>query len=219
MPYTSYKRTRRTPPRPKKRVRKAMGRVVSLRPRLPSFRVLRTTYQFNWVPGTATTGNFWQYLVFNLGMLNNVAEYTALFDTYRINSLKIQIRPRYTDVDQANTTKSDTFVHVVIDPKSATIPGGTYTQVNLNTLLENGRVRTYSGTKPITFKIKYPCVKQDQNGTADSTFERGRWYSTSKATIAHQGVHIFMQDANMSGNFGQSYDFFYTFDVIFRGQK
>lgn len=200
------------------------------RPRMsrpPVFNVTRTSYLTNWSPNTTGTSGFWQYLQANLNNISNVSEYTALFDTYRINSIKFTFRPRYDSFagnDTTDTTlpgvtnQGTTDVHVVIDPKSLVGPSGSYNSTTLNAFLENGKVKTYSGTKPFSVFIKYPCILDDVNASGSVLIRRAPFLRTSSPAILHRGVHVFMQDTNLTGVFGQSFDIFVTMNMTFKGQ-
>jgi len=213
------KRSSRKTQRPRRYAKRSMRPARSLRAASPSLTVTKTCWRANWLPSTVATANFWQYYSARIGHLSGIAEYAALFDTYRINWYKITFRPRFTDVDQANTTKSETQVHVIVDPRTTTVPTGTYTSTNLNSFLENGRVKTYSGTKPFSFLVKYPCIVNDINTTAGARFERSPYISTTQTNIDHQGAHIFMADGNLSGVFGQQFDVYFTINATFKGMK
>lgn len=196
--------------------------------RQPMLNVTRTWWNSNWSPSTSSTAGFWQYLTTSVGAIPNIAEYTALFDSYKVNSLTITLRPRYdsfagndtTDTVLPNVTnQGGNDVHVVIDPKSTVSPSGTYTSANLNAFLENGKVRSYRGMRPITIRIKYPCIADDVNNTASTEFKRPMYISTSNTGVTIRGAHVFISDVNLTGNFGQSYDLFFSMNVTFRGMK
>jgi len=194
--------------------------------RMPSLNVTRTSYLTVWNPQTASTVGFWQYLTANLQNITNYNEYVAVFDTYRINSLKFTFRPRYdnfagndtTDTTLPGTTaQGGTNAHVIIDPKSGVVPTGTYTSANLNSFLENGKVRSYTGTKPFTINIKYPTITDDVNGTTGAVYKRAPFLSTKNTNILHRGAHVFLQDTALTGTFNQSFDLFVTMNITFRG--
>lgn len=197
--------------------------------REPYLRVRRTFWNFNWVPGTAATSDFWRYITFSANLIPNISEYTNLFDTYRVNSFTVTLRPRYDSFagnDTTDTTlpgvtnQGGNHVHVIIDPSSPiSTPSGTYVFGTLNSFLENGKVRTYDGTKTISIKVKYPCFVDDINNTAASDYKRSTWITTNNTGVSHRGVHMFIQDVNFTGAFGQSYDVFYTVDISFKGSR
>lgn len=198
---------------------------------VPNFvTVNRTWWSANWTPSTATTNDFWRYITVNLAACPNVTEYTNLFEQYKINSITFTLRPRYDSFSGENTTDTTlpgvtnqgaTRVHTVIDPRSALTPTGTYTSATLNTFLENGRVKTFSGNRPITIPIRSPAYVNDVNNTAgaENPLCRGRWFSTGATSITFRGCHIFLQDVNLTGTFGQSFDIFTTMNMSFKGAR
>lgn len=211
----------------KRYVRKAMMTRIP-RSRLPSVKVQRTFWLQAWAPSTATTAGFWQYWTTSPSQIPNITEYTALFDKYKVMSIKFTFRPRYdnfagndtTDTTLPGTTaQGGTNMHVIIDPTSNVTPSGTYDSANLNRFLENGKVRSYTGNKPISVYIKYPCVAEDTNGTANARYERAKWYSTNLPGVQHRGFHAFLQDTNLTGTFNQTFDVFVTYNIVFRGSK
>lgn len=218
----------RVPARPRKKARAA---VLYRAPRMARTNVLNLTRTFwtgAWTPGTATTNNFWQYLQVSLNQIPSIAEYVAVFDSYRINSFTVTFRPRYDgfagndtmDVTLPNiTAQGSTTLHAIIDPRSSIIPTGTYSASNLNVFLENGRVKSYTGTKPIKLTVKYPCVAEDTNGNTNAKYVRGSYYSTNQTGVVHRGIHVFLQDINLTGTFNQAFDTFYTLNVTFKGAR
>lgn len=200
-----------------------------IRPRgLPSMTVQRTFRADTWTPGVSSTGDFWRYLTTALNDCPNILEYSNLFDTYRINWIKYTLRPRY-DMFAGNDTRdttlpgvsnqAGTMVHVMIDPKSDVVPFGAYTYSVLNAFLENGKVKTYQGTKPISILVKYPCMLDDVNGNTRANIRRSTFLNTGMPNIQHRGVHIFLQDVNMTGTHNQAFELFVTMSVTFKGQR
>lgn len=192
--------------------------------------VERTWWSANWTPNTTTVAGFWRYITVNLAACPNVSEYTNLFEQYKINKITFTLRPRYdgfsgndtVDTVLPNVTNQGaTRVHTVIDPRSNTVPGGTYTSANLNTFLENGKVKTYTGNSAIVIPIRFPAYTNDVNNTAgaENPLCRGRWFSTAATSIEFRGVHIFIQDINLTGVFGQSFDIFTTMSMSFKGPR
>lgn len=218
--------------RPRRRYARSypMGRRVPRGIMQSLVNVKRTWWSANWTPSTAATNGFWRYITVNLGACPNVSEYTNLFEQYKLNSITFTLRPRYDGFsgnDTVDTTppgvtnQGATRVHTVIDPRSSTTPSGTYTSATLNTFLENGSVKSYSGNRTITIPIRYPAYVNDVNNTAgaENPSCRGRWFSTTATTIEFRGVHIFLQDINLTGVFGQSFDIFTTMNMSFKGPR
>lgn len=203
-------------------------------PRYPRYqasnvvRAVRTFYLENWTPSTASATGFWRYYNPSLSLLPSLSEFQALFDLYKIKAIKLTLRPRYdnfagndtTDVTLPGTTaQGGTNVHVLIDPDSTTIvPTGTYTSTNLNSFLENGRVKSYTGNKPISIYWK---PKVGDSMAVGEARVRPKWMGTSAtpASIVHHGVNVFLQDTNFTGTFNQSFDVFCTFYMMFKSLK
>lgn len=194
-----------------------------------TIKVYRKFWSQNWVPATTNTIDFYRYYTFTVTQIPNWTEYQALFDEYKVNWFKYTFRPRYDSFagnDTTDTTlpgvtnQSTTYLHTLVDPKTYITPSGTYTTSNLNTFLEQGKSKTYQGTKPVSVLIKYPCVAEDTNATADAKYVKAGWNSTNNPGVrAHRGFFIFAQDQNMTGVFGQTWDIFVECSVSFRGQR
>lgn len=189
-------------------------------------RLKRTCYVFTWTPSTTTTNDFWRYLGTNLSSMTNSSDITNLFDQYRITGLKYTFRPRSNSFDGANNTDTTlpgitnnpiVNVHVVNDPYSTVTSSGTYTSTNLNTFLEQGNVKSYTGLQP--FSIFFRPTVFDQIDGATAQKKRAPWLLTSQPAVNHYGIHVFMQDPNLSGIFAQSFDVFLTYYVQAKGFK
>lgn len=223
-----YKRKARAPRsrRPAKKARMTLSR--PLRAKAPSMTIHRKFWAFNWSPATTVTNDFWKYFSQQLTNLSDYAQYTAIFDKYRVNSMKFTLLPRYDSFagnDTTDTTlpgvtnQAGVCVHVVIDPSTTITPSGSYNSSTLNLFLENGRVKTYSGNKPINFTVKYPMISDDVNGTASAKCIRAPFLNVTQITTPFRGAHVFVQDVNFTGVFGQSFDVFCEMSITFKGMK
>lgn len=189
--------------------------------------VKRTFNYSYWQPSTATTSDFWKYYSFTLADLPSVAEFTGVFEQYRINAIKVTFRPRFDGFSGENTTdvtlpgitnQAGQLLHIVKDQRTTTIPSGLYTRANLNAFLENGSVKTYRGTRAINVYFK-PAVTRTTVSSASSTFDWAPWIQTSVTNANHFGFHAFAQDPNLTGTFGQAWDVFVTFYMQFKGLR
>lgn len=192
-------------------------------PRASAFK--RTFYSFSWSPATTTTGDFWKYIELTASAIPSNGEYAAVFDQYKINGFKYTFRPRYDGFEGSNTTdttlpgvsnQAGTMLHIINDPTSTTSPSGTYTVATLHTFMENGNVRTYSGNRPVSVYVK-PLIYDTVTG--GSTSRRPGWIPWSNTAIPHRGFHVFTQDTNMTGVFGQAWDVYVTVYFQCRGMK
>ena len=223
------RKARRAPARPRKR----MYKPSVPRLRVPKHDFLKTTRKFwvqNWTPGTGGTTDFWKYFAFTFGDMPNFTDYANIYDSYKITSVLLQLVPRYDGFNGNDTVdtvlpgvtnQGATRVHVAIDPKrrSNDGPTGAYTSATLNTFLERSKTKTYVGNKMISILLKHPCVLTDMNSNANAVAEKSKWLQTNISNVAHQGIHVFLQDINLTGTFGQSFDVFYTFNILFKGQR
>ena len=189
--------------------------------------VTKTWWSTNWTPNTASVTGYWRYFGSNFGGMPETSMFSSIFETYRINWIKYTFRPRYDNFSGNDTTdttlpgvtnQGQDWVHVIIDPKSLTVPSGTYGSSTLNSFLQSGRVRTYKGSQPFSITIKYPCIRDDLNGVTNAKARRPPFIDCAQS-LEHYGAHIFIQDVNMTGTFGNSYDVFTTMNVTFKGQK
>lgn len=187
--------------------------------------IKRKWWVANWVPGTTTTNDFFRNFSLTLSNLTNFAEFQNLFEWYKITSWVIELLPRYDGFNGNDTTDTTlpgitnqgaTRVHVNIDPLDNGTPSGIYNSATLNTFLESGSTKTYSGNRPIRIYIKGPAATDTIGGTTGARV-RSRWILTSAAAVSHWGAKVFLQDINLTGTFGQSFDIFYTAYVKFKG--
>lgn len=194
----------------------------------PYLRVQRTFWLQHWVPGATATNDFWRYYSVTANNLPSIGEFSGVFDKYKLYSFTITLRPRFDSFAGNDTTdtilpgvtnQQGNHVHVVIDPSSPNSPIGTYNSTTLNQFLENGKVRTYNGIRPIRIKVNYPCFVDDINNTAASVYKRCSWMSLNNLGVTFRGAHIFIQDPNLTGVFGQAYDVFITMDIGFKGLR
>lgn len=223
--------TRRNTSRRKLRARRTRKRSYNIaRPRYNGGRVLRVTkkfWYFSWTLSVATTNDFWRYWAVGTANIPEINSMRDLFESYKINWIEYEMRPRY-DNFAGNDTTDTTLpgvtnqggcdVHICVDPKNTVTPTGTYNSTTLNNFLCSGRVKTYKGHQPIKFRIKYPCVRDDINGVATQKAVRATWYDMSSQP-SHYGAHVFISDVNQTGTFGQSYDVFCTINISLKGQR
>lgn len=218
--------------RARKRVRtNALARIPrplssSLRRAIPSVSLKRTFWFEYWSFSTASIDGFWRFYQPTMATMPNLSEYTALFDQYKINGVKVTLRPRWTGADGSDATTAGTTnkplqsVHYIVDPLSQVSRSGAYTSSTFNSFCENGNVKSVQGIKPIDIYWK-PMHNEDAGGTSTARFVGPRYLSLKDATAVQQsGVHIFLQDPNFANaGAGWGYDVFFTFYFQLRGMK
>lgn len=226
-----YIRKRSTRPRRRYAVGKPLAYKRGKVPRgvrEPVITLSRTFWYETWTPNTISTAGFWKYYSFQMIQLPSNGEFTGPFDRYKINAIKVTFRPRYDGFSGNDTTdttlpgitnQGTTMAHVVNDPTSNVTPGGTYTSATLNNFLENGRAKTYMGTKPFSVFFK-PMINQTVGGVAAGRRIKAPYLQTSTAlSVDHNGFHVFLQDVNLTGVFNQGFDVFVTYYFSCKGVK
>lgn len=221
--YTSRKRTYRSRRTGLRRIKRSYNIAKGRGPRAHYFK--KTVWSGNWTPGTGSTSAFWQYRTVTPTTLSNWTEYQSLFDQYKLHRVKVTFRPRYdsfagndtTDVTLPGiTNQAGCYVHIINDPTSALTPSGTYVSTTLNAFMENGNVKTYQGNKPFSVYFK-PMI--DVTISGGNQRRPSPWLQCKDNSVVHNGFHAFMQDINMTGTFGQSFDLFTTFYFSCRGMN
>lgn len=204
-----------------KRVPRPMG--------MNALMVKKTFYYQNWAPNATTTNGFWRYYSFSLGDLPDLASYVATFDTAKINAIRVQFHPRFDNfagndvTTPGGTDKAGTRMSIVVDPKSNLVPTGAYSSGTYNGFLEQGRIRTYEGTRP--FSVYFKPVVNVQLGSIGGQYRRKAPYlqaaDANSQAVSHTGFHAFAwtQNFNQAGSFGNSFDLLVTFYMTFRGQR
>lgn len=221
----SVKRSMPTGKAPSKRYKRTYKRKVPRFVRPSTLAVKRTFWREHWTPNTTTTAGFWRYYQFTPDLIPNWADYTSIFDQYKVNALKFTFRPRYDAYDGSNTTDTtlpgitnafSTRAYVVNDPYSTIGPTGTYSLPIFNSFLEQGDAKMYSGNKDVVVYFK---------PTINTTTEAGNNHRIKAPWLnvnfnnAHNGFHIFLQDSNFAAVFAQSYDVFITAYMSFRNMR
>lgn len=197
-PKAGYRRKRRT----RRRYKKKSMRMYK-QPAKNMLSVKRRFYLTQWTWTTTTTADFWKYLTFSAGLIPNFAEYTNVFDEYRINALKYTFMPRYTDVEAAGagaTGSPQAYAHVLIDPTSTLIPAGVYGSGTLNNLMENTNVRTRQCHRPFSVYFKPKILQQAFGGGTAGVVRKSAYIRSSDTAVDHRGFHIYVQQNNFSAS-------------------
>lgn len=226
MPYGFRVRRKRAGVRRRRGGRSMVARVPRPLRMLPSvMKLKRKWWSGNWTLSTGSTSGFWRYFQVSLQDMPSNSDVTNLFDQYKIYGVRYELHPRYDNFagnDTIDTTlpnvtnQAGNMVHVVNDPRSVVIPTGTYTSSTLNTFMEQGKVRTHRGYKPIIIYHR-PTISQTQ--TTGARQITAPWLQTANTNIAHSGAHVFLQDVNLTGTSGQSYDLYITIYMACRGVR
>lgn len=181
----------------------------------------RTFYFGAWAWATTTTNDFWRYQTMTLSNLPSVAEFTSIFDEYKVNGVKFTYRPNYDGITMSTAaTLPLAYMHVCKDPASTLVPAGIYSSANLNTFLENSGVRTYNLNKPVSVYYKPRISEGVLGGGTASVTKPCPWVKTTETSVDLRGHHAFISTNNFgTTNTNIKLDVFVTFYVSFKNLK
>lgn len=222
---TVIKRVTRRPRGPLKK-RRAFNIPYSRRRNIiPRMNVKRMIYSTNFQFGNAAISNYWNYYQPTLNnAFNNWLEFSALFDEYKVNGIKITFVPRFDSLAAPVTgatpmTVLQPMISYCIDPSSTLTPSGLYNSTTYNTFLEQGNVKIRRATKPVSIFYR-PKIEIPTNVGGGFVYRRPGWLSTNSTAVPFKGVHVFMHTNNFSTqNTDINYDVFFTWYISVRNIK
>jgi hypothetical protein len=205
-----------------RRARSSMRATRTLRLNVTRIRATGQTTLSN-----VTTAGFWQYYqpTINNGF-NNMADFTNLFEQYRVNSIAVTFRPRFaastvvveaTGNSEGNATTP--YACIIKDPASTITPSGTYSIGTLNTLLESGG-RIIRADRAFTVKWK-PKIVFETGTTPSSTYYKAPpFIDIDDLGVPMRGFHLMLYTQNFSApNTSMSWDVYVKMNVSFRNMK
>lgn len=216
------KRIPRKSLRRRRRVRRRMNIVRRPASMMKSvFHTKRITALGNWTFNTTTTDGYWRYFSVTMASYNNFAEMAALFDEYRVNAIKLTLRPRYDCVDSGSTVNNpQTYLHYIVDPGSTLLPAGAYDLTTLNTFLENNDCKTRTLNRPVSIYFKPKVMDQVAGGGTQARAVKGGWIRTTETSVIFRGAHLFIQGNNFTNvTNAVKLDQYITFYCSFRNPK
>lgn len=207
-----------------RRYRKRVRRTRMKRP-LQVYACKRMFWSSNWAWDTLTTGGFWRNFIPTMANLPSVNEFTSLFDEYKLCGVKVTFRPKFTEfsADATNPTTitqaSAPYIHICVDPKANIGPVGTYSATTLNSFLENGNIRSYLLTRPVSVYFR-PSPPVPTSSVSSAMRGGPRWLVSDAIAQGQPGISAFIAENNLAGNLRNfSVDVFYTFYMKWRGTR
>lgn len=184
MAYRLRRRTRRSTLRRRRPMRRR--RMIMRRPRLTSLKVhhFKRTYALGAIQGAV--GDVLGAYSFRFDSLPNFAEFTNLFDFYRVNKIVVKFVPtaNSSEVGQATTNPLTQF-HTVLDFNDGAVPA------SLNALYEYGNWRMTRGSS-IHTRIFTPAITQGLQEAGGAIVWGGQrykaWISTDQPDILFYGL-------------------------------
>lgn len=132
---------------------------------------------------------------FQLSYVPNSAEFTALFDAYRINKVVVKFMPTGTQVlvNSASNPEEAPICHAVIDYNDANAP------TSADELRQYANVRTFPINKPQTFVFRPRTatpVYRDGLSAAYLQNSPRLFIDCSYADVPHYGMKVWVQGGN-----------------------
>lgn len=216
----------RTTTRTRRRVRRRTARKPRISrgmPKVSHFALMQKRYQENWAFSPLTTAGFWRYFTFTANQINDWSEFRNVFDEYRINGIKVEMRPCYDSVDLSIVTPSTLLgsVHVAVDPISTYVPIGVPGPGSLNLMLQQAQsVKTYKSDQVVKYYVKPKIMRQVFGGGTAGETTASTWLKCDGSeAVPHRGVHVYIQPYNWLTPTTINYDIFVTYYMQFRGNR
>lgn len=200
------RRMRRRPAR-RPRVRRG-GASRVLRSLIPS-QAIHTFKRSYYIPSyaTVTTANVYGAYAFNLNDVPNASEFTALFDQYRINSVRWRLIPRGSS-SEAGTNNNVGKIFTVLDMDDGVAP------TSIDTLCQYPNMKTTRTTSDHTRTLRPAFASTVYNTSTLSAYgQRRGWLDCDYSQVPHYGVKWAIQ-----GTAGaQIFDLLIDYSVSFKG--
>lgn len=157
---------------------------------------------------------------------NNVAEFTTLFDYYKVGNVKMKMFFTNNNSSVNSPATALPIIHICNDYDDAT---GAET---LNTILERAGTRTVQFSANNTDGITHYCKPnastyvQDVDGTGIVTSVGGgiapadQWINTGTPGVVHNAIKVFYNNQGRANNTDiGSVSFFFEIEFIFKGYR
>lgn len=191
---------------PKRRLirRKRLARRVPRSAKVHNFK--RTVYLSGAVAGSTLLDVFGRS-GFSLANVTNYTEFTALFDMYRINGVKVRFMPR-ANSSEAGTNQGLVKFFTVVDYDDVSVP------TSISQLLQYENVKITNTARDHTRYFKPKIAAQVfQNAVGTGYAPRSGWIDCDNPTVEHYGLKWALQQLP-AGN--QSMDIAITYYMSFK---
>lgn len=172
---------------------------------IPEVSFQRTAWVANWDWNTTTTGGFYRAILPLFNQVQNYAEYTQLFNLYKITGVKVTLLPRYGEVvapassTAGQTSYNNQFYLTWGQLKgNSLVPTGTYGATSYNIMAENVvGLKTVKFDRPVSYFFR-PNIAQSV-GVSGAEIIPAPWLSTTDGVdVPHIGMLAYIHDNNFA---------------------
>lgn len=185
----------------------------------------RKWWSTSWPFSSAATTGFYRAFSPQFGDIPNIAEYTALFDEYKVTNVTVTLLPRHLAVTNPASgvgtfvVQNDQFYVTYGTDRKLEVPSGVYSASNLNAFLEIvPDAKTVPLDKPVKISYKPYIVNQTTAGTQIMPCP---WMSTASTAQPMQCAYAFMHDTAFAAinNLNFACDIMFEMTFKLRGQR
>lgn len=158
-------------------------------------------------------------LTFDLTQCNNYANWTALYDQYRINSVYLSLKPQRSELitqDVNDIAPNQTFTNI---PSYAIVADYDDTAIiNYQDVKERHGARWNLATKSMKMKVYPKKLMQIYNGLTTAYMPAAPGYlDCTYNNVPHYGVKVAMEVAQPTGQYGIEIE--HTYYVTFKNRQ
>jgi len=142
---------------------------------------------------------------FSLDQLPSYTDFTALFDTYKINRVVIQFEPRNMTMVTTSNGTDVPLLHVITDTDDSTIPASVQEMEQYSTY------RHVPATHPLTVSISPNVLVMAYKTAVTTAYSPAkRWIDANDVTTPHYGLKLILEQTA-----GPIYQFHYSVIVTY----
>jgi len=183
----------------KRRMMRKVPKPISTASRGVSFK--RQFWSSSWAFSSASTAGFYRRLANSFSNMPNWAEYSNLFDEFKITGIKWTFHPRFgegilqTQLNAGPVT-NQMYFDLVTDTKSdpTIVPAGTYSSSTYNTFLEkNANVKVHKFDRPVSLFYRPKIAVETVTGLLEMR-DPGWLTIQNNSGYVHYGGWAFFHD-------------------------
>lgn len=170
----------------------------------------RTVWLPNWLSVPAGSDQF-ASLKFNLSQLPNHHEFTNLFDSYKINMVKVELIPQFDNANAGSSTSTNVISqnYSVLDYDDIAVP------TSMDTLMQYQNLKRCPSTKVMKRLIKPRIASEIFNtGIATAYGPRRGWVDCNYDTVEMYGIKFGFTSNPQSQKYGLKATYYLAFKNV-----